>query len=411
MRKELQRIWLFCSRLKRQDSSMKSLRLIFQNRLYFSIAWVFASLNIVEGTWVLYIPYVKRHLSLDNGEIGVSLFFIALGTLTTILFAPTITSKLGLGKTTFWSITFLALTLLLPMLAPTYVLLCAAGYIMGLGIGITDISMNALVSEVEKRDNVYFMSVSHGFFSLGGVISGGIGFLLFDLFDWPIYHIILAVLLILITNGVLFRSYWNINNSGSEKKSVKLKWSILKPLLVLAIVAFIIMGNEGAIAHWSKLFLQDIRNVMDDTLSSLGFILFSISMTIGRFFGDGLSEKYGSKSVVLFGSMISAVGYGLILIPNFYLNVIGFGFTGLGFSVIVPELFRTAGNVKNVSSVEGIAIVSGSGFLAFLLGPAILGFLADTGTLLRSFSVLLGSIVVAILIVLFLIKNIMSKDS
>lgn len=390
---------------------MKSLQLLFQNRLYFSIAWVFASLNIVEGTWVLYIPYIKRHLSLDNGEIGVALFFIALGTLTMIPLAPKITSKVGLGKTTFWSITFLAFTLLLPFFANSYVLLCLAGYVMGMGIGITDIAMNALVSEVEKRDQVFFMSVSHGFFSLGGVISGGIGFLLFGYFDWPIYHIAIATLFILVTNILLFKSYWSIKNSAVERESIKLKWSIIKPLFILALLAFIVMGNEGAIAHWSKLFLQDIRNVLDDSLSSLGFILFSIAMTLGRFFGDGLSEKYGSRKVVLYGSLISAVGYVCVLVPNFYLNVIGFGLTGLGFSVIVPELFRTAGNVKNVSSVEGISIVSGSGFLAFLLGPAILGFLADTGTLIRSFSVLLGSIIVAIFIVLFLMRNVMRRDS
>jgi len=390
---------------------MKSLLLIFQNKLYFSIAWVFACLNIVEGTWVLYIPYVKRQLSLDNGEIGVALFFIALGTLTMIPLAPKITAKLGLGKTTFLSIVFLSITLLFPILASSYVLLCVTGYVMGLGIGITDIAMNALVSEVEKRDKVFFMSVSHGFFSLGGVISGGIGFLLFGFFDWPIYHIAIATLFILVTNLFLFKSYWEIKNSAVERESIKLKWSIVRPLLVLAILAFIIMGNEGAIAHWSKLFLQDIRNVMDDGLSSLGFILFSITMTIGRFFGDGLSEKYGSRKVVLYGSAISAIGYVCVLIPSFYLNVAGFGLAGLGFSVIIPELFRTAGNVKNVSSVEGISIVSGSGFLAFLLGPAILGFLADTGTLIRSFSVLLGSIIVAIFIVIFLIKNLMQKST
>ena len=388
---------------------MKSLQLLFQKRLYFSIAWVFASLNIVEGTWVLYIPYIKRNLNLDNGEIGVVLFFIALGTLSMIPIASWISSKIGLGKTTFYSLMFLAFSLLFPFFAKSYFLLCLAAYVMGMGIGITDIAMNALVSVVEKRDHVLFMSVSHGFFSLGGVISGGIGFLLFDYFKLPIYHIAIAILFILVTNVLLFKTYWSITSVEVKREGVKLKWRIVRPLIFLSLIAFIVMGNEGAIAHWSKLFLQDIRNVMDDGLSSLGFILFSVTMTIGRFFGDGLSEKYGSRNVVLYGSGISAIGYVCVLIPNLYLNVLGFGLTGIGFSVIVPELFRTAGNVKNVSAVQGVSIVSGSGFLAFLLGPAILGFLADTGTLIRSFTVLLGSIIIAICIVLFLMNNLMKK--
>lgn len=388
---------------------MKSLQLLFQRRLYFSIAWVFASLNIVEGTWVLYIPYIKRNLNLDNGEIGVVLFFIALGTLSMIPIASWISSRIGLGKTTFYSIIFLTFSLLFPFFAKSYILLCLAAYVMGTGIGITDITMNALVSVVEKRDNVLFMSVSHGFFSLGGVISGGIGFLLFDYIKLPIYHIAIAILFILVTNVLLFKTYWSITSVELKREGVKLNWRIVRPLIFLSLIAFIVMGNEGAIAHWSKLFLQDIRNVMDDGLSSLGFILFSVTMTIGRFFGDGLSEKYGSRNVVLYGSGISAIGYVCVLIPNLYLNVLGFGLTGIGFSVIVPELFRTAGNVKNVSAVQGVSIVSGSGFLAFLLGPAIIGFLADTGTLIRSFTVLLGSIIIAICIVLFLMNNLMKK--
>ncbi|HUH46637.1 MAG TPA: hypothetical protein VLZ54_05740, partial [Arenibacter sp.] len=58
---------------------MKSLRLILSNPRYFGPSWVFASINILFGTWAIYIPTVKEKLGIDKADLGIAIFFLALG--------------------------------------------------------------------------------------------------------------------------------------------------------------------------------------------------------------------------------------------------------------------------------------------------------------------------------------------
>lgn len=75
---------------------------------------MFASLNIVTGTWVLYLPYVKTKFGLNDGQIGLSLFCLALGILVAIPLVPIVNKKIGLGKSTFFGLVIYALLFNLP---------------------------------------------------------------------------------------------------------------------------------------------------------------------------------------------------------------------------------------------------------------------------------------------------------
>ncbi|MDF1699500.1 MAG: hypothetical protein P1U56_26845 [Saprospiraceae bacterium] len=74
---------------------MNSLKLILSNPKYFAPAWVFASLNILTGTWVLYLPFIKNKFALNDAQIGVALFCTAIGLLASIPFIPTVSKKNG----------------------------------------------------------------------------------------------------------------------------------------------------------------------------------------------------------------------------------------------------------------------------------------------------------------------------
>lgn len=273
---------------------MKALYLIFSRLRYFAPSWVFASLNIVIGTWVLYIPYVKDKIGIDNGELGLALFFLALGTLVMIPLSPKIIGKWGVGKTTLFGIIMFSFLFVFPLLMSSFTGLCIALFASGMGACLTDIAMNALVSEIEQEDNVHFMSASHGFFSLGGALGAGIGTFLLGYFKIPFYHMIAIAVVVIIINILISPAYFKIRGKIVDRKETSLNLKIFKPLIALTLIAFIIMGGEGAIEHWSKLYLQDVVKVSSGQVSGIGFIVFSITMTIGRFFGDAISKKYGS---------------------------------------------------------------------------------------------------------------------
>ena len=383
---------------------MNSLRLILSNWRYFAPAWVFASLNIMTGTWVLYLPHVKTKFALNDAEIGVALFSLALGLLISIPFIPFLTKKFGVGRSTTIGILVFALLFNLPLAVPSYITLCGSLLMIGIFSGFTDIAMNALVSTIETTEDKHFMSAAHGFFSLGGFIGAGIGSILITQFSNPSWHMFSVSLFIILTNLLLSKHYYSIKEVEIEKASKEDRYKNILPLLGLAAVGFIIMLNEGAVEHWSNLFLFDIVKV-SESRAGFGFIAFSFCMTLGRFLGDNFSQKYGTINIISFGCLISFTAYFLILSSNLLLTVIGFGVLGLGLSVIIPEVFRLAGQTEGVPASTGISIVSGIGFVGFLMGPVVLGIISNSTNLIFSFVFLSFSMIFALSLTFFKLKR------
>ena len=388
---------------------MQSLGLILSKLRYFAPAWVFASLNILVGTWVLYIPTMKTKLAIDDAQLGVALFCFALGTLLMIPLAPSVSRWLGLGKATLISVVLLSCVFLLPLIAPNYILFCVFLFITGLMCCLTDINMNALVSEIEQVDNIHFMSASHGFFSLGGFLAASVGSLVINLIEIPLMHMLYAAVIVVLSNILVSKAYLRISggetNGNSDikaKEKKSFKFSLLKPLLGLTVISFLVMGSEGAIEHWSKLYLKDIVSISSEKISGYGFVAFSATMALGRFFGDEVSKRFGPLMIIIGGCSISIIGFIAILSAQQFYSIFGFGLVGLGFSVIVPELFRLAGRAKGVSAAEGISFVAGFGYVGFLLSPALLGFLSRIGTLKLSFTALLVATIVVFITAIIL---------
>ena len=364
---------------------MNSLRLILSNPRYFGPAWVFASLNILFGTWAIYIPTVKENLGIDKADLGIAIFFLSLGVFTIFPIAAKIINKIGVGKATSFGVLFSSLVALLPLLAPNYYSLMASLFLFGAFNGFTDIAMNTLVTELEKEDKQKFMSAAHGFFSLGGVLAGLGSFLIVAIGNPPL-HMLIAVILVLSVNAIFFRKYYHVIAAPVDKEPFSLK--LFKPLMILGIVSFIAMGSEGAIVDWSGLYLKEI-SMAPEALWGAGFLGFQITMTLGRFVGDAISTRIGSVKMVALGAIIAISGYFLVLTTGTYLAIAGFALSGLGFSVMVPELFRIGGNVKGIDSSQGVAFIAGLGYTGFLMAPPILGFIAKSTSLVTCFVVLL----------------------
>ena len=380
---------------------MRSLQLIFSDPRYFAPAWVFASLNIWFGTWAIYIPSVKEKLDISKADLGIALFCLSLGVFVIFPVASTIINRLGVGKATWYGVFLSSIAALFPLLAPNYYVLMASLFFFGATNGLTDIAMNTLVTEIEKEDKQNFMSAAHGFFSLGGVIAG-LGSFLIPWINNPFLHMVIIVVLVLAINLYFRRHYFSTKAAPIEKEPFSLK--LFKPLLLLGIIGFVAMGSEGAIVDWSGLYLKEVA-LAPEILIGSGFLAFSISMTMGRFMGDAISERIGSIKIVALGTCIAILGFILVLTNSVFWTITGFALTGLGFSVIVPELFRIGGNIKGVDSAQGVSFIAGTGYAGFLLGPVILGFLAEEFSLRHSFYALLGCALVVLLVTMILKKK------
>jgi len=372
---------------------MKSLRLILSNPRYFGPAWVFASLNFWFGTWAIYIPTVKEQLGIDKAKLGFAIFFLSLGIFTIFPVAARIVNRLGVGRATWYGVVASSVFAFFPLIAPNYYALMVALFFFGACNGLTDIAMNTLVTEIEKEDGQKFMSAAHGFFSLGGVFAGLGSFAIVPIGS-PALHMLGVILLVFAINLRYRKHYFDVTAAPVEKEGFSLK--VFRPLFLLGLVSFIVMGGEGAIVDWSGLYLKEISRA-PEFLIGAGFLAFSVTMTLGRFLGDGISARIGSVRIVALGSTIAILGYLSVLSTETYLALLGFSLIGLGFSVIIPELFRIGGNIQGVESAQGVAFIAGSGYTGFLLAPPVLGYLGEHFRLTTTFGVLLAGAVLVLL--------------
>ncbi len=377
---------------------MSSLGLILSNRRYWAPAYAFMCLNLIYGTWAIYIPTIKETIGINKSELGLAIFAMALGNFFILTVAPKINDVLGCGRSTKLGLLALCVFGVGPYLAQSYITLCITLFLVGAAQGFLDVSMNATVSQIEKDDKVTLMAAMHGFFSLGGV-AAGLGTFLIPILNAPVIHSLLIVVLITIPNYSLSKHYESVTaevTKGSKRSS-----NALKPLILLGFISLIAMGSEGAIVDWSGLYLEEIVKV-NPAWIGVGFLVFSITMTLGRFLGDGLSTRLGSEKVLILGILTSIIGYLGVLTADSTISVIGFAIIGAGFSVLVPELFRMAGKQDQIPSSKAIAIVAGFGYSGFLTGPVILGITAETYDLTTSYYGLTSAAIIIGLLSIYL---------
>ena len=110
-------------------------------------------------------------------------------------------------------------------------------------------------------------------------------------------------------------------------------------------------------------------------------------MATGRFAADFFINKFGSIRVLQFSGVIITTGMMLaVLFPNVYAATTGFFMVGIGVSSVVPICYSAAGKSQRMPAGIAIATVSSIGFLGFLLGPPLIGFIAGALNLRFSFA-------------------------
>jgi fucose permease len=133
----------------------------------------------------------------------------------------------------------------------------------------------------------------------------------------------------------------------------------------------------------------------------LGYAVFAMGMAIGRFTGDSLSSKLGSYKLLRLSIGTSLIGFTGVLLKFPFTAMPGFFIIGLGFSIIVPEVYRLASNIKGIKTADGVSFISATANVGFLTGPVLLGFIAELHTLRTSFLVLSCFICMAFIMTLF----------
>lgn len=337
------------------------------------------------ATWVSRIPAIQQGLDMSHGVLGLALLGMAGGALVAMPLAGRAASCYGSHRVCQVSAALYSLMLPLLALAPDKVSLMLALAAFGASHGALDVAMNAQAVLVEKQYARPVMASFHALFSLGGLAGSGLGAGFAALGAMPVLHYTLAALLLGCGGGLLVFHHLHMEVPARREPASKrvsdvrpaLPWRQKKRLLVLGVVAFCVMIGEGAMADWSAVFLQDVVKASEG-VAAAGYAAFSIAMALGRFAGDGLAARLGPALLVRCSGALAVAGMGLALgAGSPVLALVGFAAVGAGFATVVPQVFSAAGSTPDVRPGPAVAAVVSLGYLGFLLGPPVIGLLAE----------------------------------
>ncbi len=379
------------------------------------VSLVFLIHGLVTGLWCSHIPWIQGRLAVNNGQFSLALLAGTLGAFPGLFFSGALTRRFG--SRTLILVTMTAYCVVLPLLffAPGIGALSALLAANGLFLGSMDVSMNTRASSTEKACGKSIMSNIHAFWSFAGLVAAGLAKAAFSL-GLPTNVFILVSAALLLCLGFFAVSLMKPlpdDSVGIRQKSpagaVGSKQKIFMfpkgPLVVVAAITTLAFISEGAIYDWGALFLNKVRR-LDVGTAALGYGGFSFLMALGRGFGDSVTRRLGQKKTVALSSVFAACSLAMaVLIPVPALSLAFVALTGLGMANIVPILFSIAGKSAAMPVGMGISSVSTVAYAGFMIGPPLMGFVADRGTLALSMVLILSLSIVIAAASLLLLKD------
>lgn len=339
--------------------------------------------GLVFASWVSRIPEVRSSFGLTNGQLGLVLLAIALGSVLALPTTGAAINALGTVRIVRLGAAAATVGMVAAALGLGHVLpLTVAGlFVYGLGIGVWDVAMNVEGAEVERGLRRTIMPRFHAGFS-GGTVVGALGGALLIELDVPaVAHLVGIVLVSIVLVWRSSPSFLPVAERHQETATSAARAWLEPRTLLIGVMVLALAMTEGTANDWLAVALVDGHDV-SHAVGVAGFAVFVLAMTVGRFAGTGLIDRFG-RVIVLWGTMALA-GAGVLLIvlaDQPALVVVGIVLWGVGASLGFPVGMSAAAD-DPVRAASRVSVVSTIGYAAFLAGPPLLGFVGDeVGTL------------------------------
>jgi predicted MFS family arabinose efflux permease len=325
------------------------------------------------AAWAPLVPFAKARAAIDEGSLGLLLLCLGAGSLLAMPFAGTLAGRFGCRVVILTAGTVLALVLPLLAVLASLPALALALLVFGAALGLIDVAMNLQAVIVEKAGGRAMMSGFHGLFSVGGIVGAGAASALLSLGLPPLASTLAISLAILVLLVVSARGHLPYGEGNDAPLFAVPRGAVA----LIGVLCFITFLAEGAMLDWSALVLTSLKG-LDPAHGGLGYAAFAAAMTLGRLTGDRVVNALGATRVVVIGSLCAAAGFVVaVTLPSAAGALAGFVLIGLGASNIVPVLFTATGRQTVMPPSLAVAAVTGIGYLGVLMGPALVGFLAE----------------------------------
>ncbi|MCA6492686.1 MAG: MFS transporter, partial [Chitinophagaceae bacterium] len=337
------------------------------------------------ASWASRIPDVQQLYQLGNGALGAVLFALPAGSLISLPLWGWMIAKNGSKKmSAVGLLLYPVLLCIIPLMTTTWQLWLLL-FLFGMTGNLCNIAINTQAVGVEKSYDRSIMATFHAIWSLAGFTGAFLGNLLIS---WNV-SLLLHFGIIAITTYALLLSGLPRLIKGDGGAVTSSGWVLPgKELMLLGCIAFCCMACEGTMFDWSGVYFQHVLQVPKSQVA-LGYAAFMSTMAGGRFLGDWFINRLGNRMVLRVSGLLITSGLLLsVLFPALVTATIGFMLVGLGVSSVIPVVYSNAGKSADLSPSVALATVSSIGFIGFLIGPPIIGFIAEMFSLRWSFTLI-----------------------
>ncbi|SDD14730.1 Fucose permease [Terribacillus halophilus] len=364
------------------------------------------------STWISRTPDIRNTLEASTSLMGWIIFGLACGSIVGLLIANKVIAKLGTRPVILICLIFIILGLSLiginASFFPVPFLIFLSLVLFGLGYGMGEVAINVDGALLEQAASKTLLPALHGCFSAGTLIGAGLGYLTLGLGISTLYHLIGIVFISLILIGAFINKIPNGNGKAikeTEKADGEYKSNVWKEKRTI-LIGLIVLGMafaEGSANEWLPLAIVDGFAVGAQS-GTLVYVVFLSAMLVARISAGFFLDRFGRVTVLRYAAIFAAIGVGvLIFAPNLPIGVLGVFLWGIGASIGFPLGLSAAGD-DPIDSAQRVGAVSIIGYLAFLVGPPLLGMLGDAIGLLNAMSTVL-LVVVAVYFLAPIVKH------
>ncbi|MBD8126465.1 MFS transporter [Pantoea agglomerans] len=345
-----------------------------QSRLNWGTRTIFLINGLGMSAWAPLVPFARDRLQLSGASLGALLLCLGIGSLAAMPVTGTLVARFGCRRVMCFSTLLVLMMMPLLATADSHLVMAAALMLFGAGLGMLDVAMNYQAVQVEQAADKPMMSGFHGFFSLGGILGAGTVSLLLSQSFTPLAAtlVVMAVMLLLLLWRLPVLMNERLHQPDQHWLVIPRGW-----VAFLGLLCFILFLAEGAVLDWGALLLLQ-NPEMSPAWAGLGYAVFSVAMTLGRFSGDKIIQRFGRYPVMLTGALTAAAGMSLaVWLPWPEIALLAFLLVGFGLSNTVPMLFNAAGNQQDMPANLAISAMTTLGYAGILSGPALIGFISQ----------------------------------
>ena len=334
------------------------------------------------------LPELQEQLGVGEGALGMALIGVSTGTLFMLTFGARLLERLGYRRVFF---------VFLPLLPFWYALAShATGPLAmflwllpaGLSVGAVEIVVNVEADRVEHALGRRIMNRAHAFWSFGFFGAGMVAALLSWLQVSPQWHLGLVVPVVLLATVLVLGRYEPAaERPGSDTEAPpRFAWPT-PAIAVLVVLSISAMLMEGASIDWSGIYMRDEFGA-SATLSALAVATGALAQGVTRYLADPWVERFGPRRSAQVLLALMAAGVLMMLVaPVMPLAFLGLVMIGVGSSVIFPLAMSAAAQRTDRPASLNVAALAQTAFLAFLLGPPLLGWVAEWAGIRWAFGV------------------------